>query len=291
MLLAPLTARSRSDSAQFRPMLLQRLITALVLLPLVLAAIWFAPAPWLYAILSVAGVLAGWEWAGLMKWAKPQRAIYAALTAAVLAAAWFAPARASWMPWLLGLACLWWIYACTLLRGFPENLQQRPIPPVLMAGLGLVLIVALLLSLADLKARQDGHFKLIYFLFVCFAADTGAYLAGRNFGKYKLAPNISPGKTREGAIGGLLLCALWALSAGVFAFALQGSAVLWMLLLSLVTAAISIVGDLTESMFKRLADLKDSGSILPGHGGMLDRVDSIIAAAPVFVLGLYLVGL
>lgn len=274
-------------------MLMQRVITALVLLPMLLALVWFAPTGVLYAVLSLAGMLIAWEWAGLMRFgsARAPRAIYAALAGALLALVWWLPQRAAWLPWLLSAAALWWLLVPLLFAGFPGNLQRRPPGRIAMGLLGLLLILSTLLSLATLHAMDDGVYKLLFLLFLVFAADTGAYLAGRNLGRHKLAPGISPGKTVEGAIGGLLLCAAWALTAGVYAFSVSGSTLGGLLVLSLVVALASIVGDLTESMFKRMAGIKDSGTILPGHGGILDRVDSILAAAPVMVLGLILLEL
>ena len=269
-------------------MLMQRVVTALLLLPLLLGAIWFAPSPWLYAIFSAAGLMIAWEWTGLMHWAghQPRRYVYVAAMAAVLWGVWAAPPE--YRPWFFALAVLWWLFAFTLIGGFPQNLQRRPLAPVAMGILGLLLISSTLLALATLHAMPDGVLRLIYLFFLIFAADTGAYFAGRRFGKHKLAPDVSPGKTIEGAIGGMLLCGVWSLIGGVYIFHAQGGALLALLLLSLVVAVFSIVGDLTESMFKRVAGLKDSGNILPGHGGILDRVDSILAAAPVMVLGLHL---
>ncbi|MGH8461799.1 MAG: phosphatidate cytidylyltransferase [Stenotrophobium sp.] len=272
-------------------MLMQRVVTALVLLPLLLAAIFFAPTPWLYTLFSAAGILIAWEWTGIMgmNGKTMQRGIYLALTALLLAAGWQVPVALRC--WIFGAAGLWWLTACALLPGFPENFRRRPPPKMLMGLLGLLLIVSTLLALATLHAMSNGVYKLIYLFFLIFAADTGAYLAGRNFGKHKLAPNVSPGKTVEGAIGGLLLCAAWSLTAGMWAFQPQGMMIWELLALSLLVAVFSIVGDLTESMFKRVAGLKDSGNILPGHGGILDRVDSLLAAAPIMVLGLQLLRL
>lgn len=269
-------------------MLIQRVVTALVLLPLLLGLVWFAPTAWLYAVLSGAGLLIAWEWTGLMRWqGQPGRRIaYLALTALLLAAAWFAPQRARWLPLLLLASSVWWALVPLVFRGFPENLQRRPPGAVAMGFLGLLQIVSALMALATLHAMADGVYKLLYLLFLVFAADTGAYLAGRNFGRRKLAPNISPGKTIEGAAGGLLLCAAWALSGGLYAFSPSGTGIFWLLGLSLLVAVFSIIGDLEESMFKRMVGIKDSGTLLPGHGGILDRVDSILAAAPVMVLGL-----
>lgn len=272
-------------------MLMQRVITALALLPVLLALIWFAPTPWLYAVLSAIGLLIAWEWSGLMNMVAQRglRLAYVAAAAVVLAVIWFMPSQ--FRIALYGAAVLWWLVAISLLLGFPENLQRRPIPKIVMGAVGLLLVGATLLALASLHAMPNGALRLIFLLFLIFAADTGAYLAGRNFGKRKLAPNVSPGKTVEGAVGGLLLCAAWALIAGAAVFEISGQPLLMLVLLSLVVAVLSIVGDLTESMFKRVAGLKDSGNILPGHGGILDRVDSLLAAAPVMVLGLQLLKL
>jgi len=272
-------------------MLAQRVVTALVLLPLLLALVWYAPTPVLYGVLALVGLLMAWEWTGLMGWAaKGRRWAYTAACALLLALAWLVPGREVLLPVLLGAAVLWWIFAVSLFPGFPGNLSRQQTSGLPMALLGLLLTVSTLLSLAALHAM--GPLKLLFFLFIVFAADTGAYFAGRRFGKRKLAPNISPGKTVEGAIGGLLLAGVWALLAGIPVFAPAGAVqAALLLLLTMIVAAVSIVGDLTESMFKRVAGIKDSGNILPGHGGILDRVDSILAAAPVMVLGLLATGL
>ena len=279
-------------------MLLQRVATALVLLPLLLAAVWWAPTGWLYALFSGIGLLVAWEWSALMKWTdRPLRLAYLGIAAALLAGAWLLPQREALLPWLLGLAVAWWVAALALLSGFPENLARHPPKPAWMAPLGLLMMLSTMLSLARLHAMHDegqphdGAFKLLYVLFIVFCADTGAYFAGRAFGKHKLAPKVSPGKTVEGAAGGLLAVAAWALIAGVPVFGVHGIDAALLVVLSLLVAVISIVGDLVESMFKRVAGVKDSGTLLPGHGGVLDRVDSILAAAPTMVLGLLLTGL
>ena len=128
---------------------------------------------------------------------------------------------------------------------------------------------------------------MIYLLTLVWVADIGAYFSGRRYGRHKLAPGISPGKTWEGVAGGLVLNALWI----SLVFLLSdgwGISYLSFLVLGLITSAISVVGDLYESILKREAGLKDSGKLLPGHGGVLDRIDSIIAATPVFISGLYM---
>jgi phosphatidate cytidylyltransferase len=270
-------------------MLLQRLITALVLLPVVLGAIWFAPTPWLYGLFSGAGLLAAWEWSammGLAADASGRRWAYVALSAAVLGCAWLA--RAYW-PLIAAVSLAWWLLALFLIPGFPGNLQRRKPGMAVLGLLGQVLWVPAILAMVMLHDRPapDGALRLIYLFALVWAADVGAYLAGRNFGRNKLAPNVSPGKTREGALGGLLLCGIYALAAGGYVFQPAGlSGLLLLLALSLLVAALSIVGDLGISMFKRLSGVKDSGKLLPGHGGILDRIDSLLAAAPAMALGL-----
>lgn len=136
---------------------------------------------------------------------------------------------------------------------------------------------------------EHGAWLMMYVLTLIWLADIGAYFSGKRFGRHKLAAGISPGKTWEGVFGGLLLNSLWIsivylLSDG------WGIAYLPFLILGLLTSALSVVGDLYESILKREAGLKDSGKTLPGHGGILDRIDSVIAATPVFISGLYMLG-
>jgi phosphatidate cytidylyltransferase len=141
------------------------------------------------------------------------------------------------------------------------------------------------LALARLHAHGP---QLLLFLFLLVvAADVGAYFAGRRFGRNKLAPRVSPGKTWEGVLGGFVAAALLA-AFGVWWFAVDAPRFLG---LCMIVVVASIIGDLTESLFKRHAGLKDSGTLLPGHGGLLDRVDSVTAAAPVFLVGLERLGL
>lgn len=271
-------------------MLLQRVLTALVLLPLLLALVWFAPTPWLYLVLSGVGLLMAWEWTAFMGWqARGARLAYVAVAGLALAAVWFSPIRGAALGTALLPVALIWCLMPLRFRGFPEN--GRVATPVMVVA-GLLLITSSLIAIAALHALERGPLKLLFTLFLVFAADTGAYFAGRAFGRRKLAPKISPGKTVEGALGGLALCAVWAALAGAWVFGLQTpGAIVQLVLLSMIVALVSIVGDLTESMLKRSAGLKDSGHILPGHGGILDRVDSIVAAVPVMVVGLRFLGL
>lgn len=273
-------------------MLLHRVLTALVLLPLLIAVVFFAPTVALYALFSVAGAMAALEWAALMSWgqSRGRRLLFGGGMLAFLALLWVLPQRAVWMPWLMGLAALHWLAVLVMLRRYPAPLTALRASPW-SALQGLLLIAATVTACAYLHAQPNGAMKLMFVLFLVFAADIGAFLAGRNLGRRKLAPAISPGKTLEGAIGGVLLCAVWALVAGVWIFSVHGREAVWLIVLCVVIAVFSVVGDLLESAFKRLANVKDSGTLLPGHGGVLDRIDSLLAALPLFVGGLLVLGL
>ncbi len=263
-------------------MLKQRVFTALALLAPVLAVIYFASNEVLYACAAAAGLLMAWEWTTLMGVRRTgARVTYLLLTALVMGLVWMFRAQAQW---IFALSLVWWCLAIFLLLGFPDNLQNQKPSPVLLGVLGQILIPPTILALAFL--HREGIGVLFFALVLVWAADIGAYFAGRGFGRHKLAPNISPGKTWEGAAGGLALSALWVVGVGPYVFDLTRDSLLVLLALSLVVAIFSIIGDLTESLFKRLSGVKDSGAILPGHGGVLDRVDSLLAALPIFALGL-----
>jgi phosphatidate cytidylyltransferase len=174
------------------------------------------------------------------------------------------------------LSMLWWAYAFAGILRFPVPIGR---PAALVSGV-LVLLPAWVALVELLYTSVDGRKLLLLALATVWAADVGAYFAGRRYGRVKLAPRVSPGKTWEGVIGGIV-CAALAAAAGA---AILGHAVAPALPLGMSVAAISVVGDLTVSMFKRNRGLKDSGNLFPGHGGVLDRVDSVTAAAPLFVL-------
>jgi phosphatidate cytidylyltransferase len=266
----------------------QRVITALLLLPLVLVPIIWLPTRWMYAAYCVFGLFAAWEWTTLMRLdAVRARAGYVAIVAIVFVLAWQIAAHPSGRLWILVPGVLWWLVAALHFRRFPQNFEQHPWSSTTMGLAGLLALVPAILALALLHQAPHGGRRILLLFLLIWGADIGAYFAGRAFGRHKLAPNISPGKTIEGALGGFLLAmAMLALAPWVF-----GPRVHWLLLVPLAALVIvtSIVGDLTESLFKRVRGIKDSSGLLPGHGGVLDRVDSLLAAAPVFALGLSLI--
>ena len=270
-------------------MLKQRVITALVLMAFLLPAL-FAPMAWPFAVLSLLLIAAaGWEWGrlnGAGALAVPMGVLLAAACAAALWAGWgTAPPAVAWWTamgvWVLGGAFV--------LRGGPA--AWPALPSVARCAIGLVLLWAAWLALASAKAIGI-NFILSVFCLV-WAADIAAYFGGKAFGKRKLAPGISPGKSWEGVwsgmLGALVLAALWLWLDSAFAVdsrslygRLEGRfGAAGLVLVVVFLAAMSVVGDLFESLVKRAAGAKDSSGLLPGHGGVLDRVDALLPVFPI----------
>jgi len=163
--------------------------------------------------------------------------------------------------------------------------------PIAVTGLiGVLLFLPAWWGLVVLHRQEGGAWWLLYALLLVWGADTGAYFAGRAFGKRKLAPDVSPGKTIEGLIGGLALTLIISIWVALKSPVLQNVGLMGFLMVSMVSVIGSVYGDLAESMFKRHRGIKDSSQILPGHGGVLDRIDSITAAIPLFAGGMLLLG-
>lgn len=255
-------------------MLMQRIITAVIALIVVAVAVFVLPQVVTRLLVAALMLSAAWEWAGLLALPGPnQRMAYVGFIAVVATLVFFfRPVRFS-DGLFFALAAGWWAVAFVWLLMHPT-----PIPRVAGWVTGALVLVPAWYAIDWLYL--DGSGSLLVVLLVVLAADTGAYFAGKLFGRVKLAPSISPGKTWEGVIGGMFVVALLAT-----AIALQsGGSLLLYLPLLLAVAAVSVVGDLTVSVFKRRAGVKDSGKLFPGHGGVLDRIDSISAAAPVYAL-------
>ncbi|MBU0499618.1 MAG: phosphatidate cytidylyltransferase [Gammaproteobacteria bacterium] len=273
-------------------MLKQRILTAAILAPAVIAAILLLPNQVLALLLALVVLMGAFEWARLSGLASPLRqGVYVLLMAlALVAAEWLRPHQEG-LFLLLACAVLWWL---AVLVGLVLAKPAEPLPPdafsLSQAVSGFLVLVPSWVALVELHANpKDGPALLLFLMVLIWGADSGAYFTGRRWGKTKLAPAISPGKTREGVYGasvGALLCALF-----FIAWAPLGALnTLAVLSLCLTAALFSVVGDLFESLVKRRRGVKDSGRLLPGHGGVLDRIDSLTSAGPIFLFGLWLAG-
>ena len=262
-------------------MLRQRIITALALGPVALAVIFLLPHGAMTAVLTLLVIAGAWEWSAFPGFTQNlARVAYVVLIAAGIGVTWFLGDNGTDLDAVLYAAVLWWLIALGWVIAVPGTVNGAS------AGVaGLFVLIPAWLALVRLHAYSPAI--MLFLLLLVVAADVGAYFSGRHFGKNKLAPRVSPGKTWEGVAGGVFGAALVAII-GVRWF---GMPAIPFIGLSLLAVFASIVGDLTESLFKRHAGMKDSGSLLPGHGGVLDRVDSVTAAAPVFLLGLERLGL
>jgi phosphatidate cytidylyltransferase len=261
-----------------------RIATALLLAAVVIVVLVWLPPEVAVVLISVAIFGAGFEWAGFVQLrSRSARLSYAAAILLALTGAEMLAADPRWLAYILRGAAVWWLVAFVWLA-----LRAKSGGRLAAAIVGFLVLVPAGIGLSHLVTlHPHGQLLLLYLLVLIAAADVGAYFGGRRFGHRKLAPHVSPGKTWEGFAAGMLAAATVGV-AGAFLFDMPFWP--WLFLCELV-ALVSVVGDLTESMFKRHVGLKDSGKLLPGHGGLLDRIDSLTAAAPTFLLGLLVLGL
>ncbi len=273
-------------------MLLQRLLTAIILIPLVAWGV-LAADHWLFAaIVAAVMLLCAWEWARLAGLQSlPLRLLYVLLCGLLIAGLWFIATDGVSRFLILIAAGLWLGMSLALFSWRHKALHKAAFQPFILM-LGLLLLSAAWQALVSLHQLPDIGPKLtLGLLILIWIADSAAYFTGKALGRRKLAPVLSPGKTIEGMAGALLAAALWGVFMLVMLFSPIPSVIVVALLLSLLTAVVSVAGDLFESLVKRRADKKDSGHLLPGHGGIWDRIDSLIASAPVFAAGLHLSGI
>lgn len=280
-----------------------RLLAALVMAPVAIAAILLLSTPWVIALTAVLFLIGLWEWFDLAEIEDTlSRTVLLVVHMALMVAIVWASrtsglgvAQAPSMV-LFKIASLvgvvWWLLALLWLQRFDFASDHRTYARMFKLAAAALSVIPAWCAMAWIHAEGPiglgglpvGHWWLLTALAVVWAADSGAYFAGRKFGMLKLAPRVSPNKTVEGLVGG----AIAGVAAGVGFSLLAGATTAqlpWVALVSLVAMLFSVVGDLFESLLKRHVGVKDSGHLIPGHGGILDRIDGVLAALPVFALG------
>jgi phosphatidate cytidylyltransferase len=261
----------------------KRISTAIVLAAIVISIVLFLPPVATVVLLTVLVLAGAWEWSAFLR--APgylPRALYVGLLALMMPLVWHVTETLQGREIVLALAILWWMAAL----GWIVLAPQR-VAPWSAALAGILALVPAWLALVRLRFDLSrGSQWMLFALVLVFAADIGAFFAGRTFGRTRLAPTVSPGKTWEGVLGGAAAGALVAIAGSRW----FGVPMRDFVPLCLAAVAFSIIGDLTESLLKRFAGVKDSGTLFPGHGGVMDRIDSVTGAAPVLLFGLTVLG-
>ena len=267
-----------------------RLLAAMIMTPLAVGLVLFLDTPWLVACAAVLFLAGLWEWFRLAEIDDTlQRTTLLVANLALMVALVWAQSRGGGSLPLFRLAVVagvvWWLLAMLWLKHYDFASDHDTHARAFKLGAGTLAVVPAWCALALIHVSEpNGHRWLLLALFVIWAADTGAYFVGRKLGRHKLSPRISPNKTVEGLIGGAVTAVLVAMIGAPLAGATLGQLPA-VALVVLVTVGFSVVGDLYESLLKRHVGAKDSGDLIPGHGGILDRIDSVLAALPVFALG------
>lgn len=266
----------------------RRVLTALVALPLTLFLLFWLPWVWLGAVVFLLLAVGLFEWARLSgSGAFATTLLFAAMIA--LGPLVFAVEHLSGLnllPFILVAGIIFWCFALFLVLRFPSSANL--LPPVPRGLVGALLLACTWLALIQLK-QEGREWLIVWLLAVVWMADSGAYFGGRRWGRRKLAPEVSPGKTLEGAVAGFFASVMLGTAFGTSLadlFNLNQGILFW-LIASFVIALLSILGDLFVSLLKRLAGAKDSGALFPGHGGVLDRLDSLTSTAPLLALWFY----
>jgi phosphatidate cytidylyltransferase len=266
-------------------LLKQRILTALILAPIAIACIFALPPTGFSVFIGLVLGIGAWEWANFAGLKGPYKFLYAAVLMLLMGLCVFLPP----LPILI-VGALWWCTALALMLTYPDSAHYWSSGPdsssKIISLIGPLNILPAFVALITLKQSVDSSFLILLLFFLIWGADVGAYFSGRAFGKHKLAPKVSPGKSWEGFWGGLvfslgiaILMVSWLGKPSITS--LEG--IIFIISCGFIVM-ISVLGDLVESMFKRNRGIKDSSHLLPGHGGILDRVDSLLSAGPFFAI-------
>jgi len=269
----------------------QRVITALLLTPIAIALILLAPSALFGVVIASLCLLASWEWTRMSGMrSRPLRAVLIAFCAAAMFGLWWlAEEPLGWS--VIAAGSVWWVLALVWLTHFSFGAAPTRGNVALKLAAGALSVLPAWTAMMALHGSQPApHTWALYALMLVWAADTFAYLSGRRWGTTKLAPAISPGKTLAGVYGALVGSGIVALIGGWW-LGVRGAGLIGLVALALIAVCFSVVGDLFESLIKRHCNVKDSGTLFPGHGGAYDRLDGVFAALPVFALGKHLLGL
>jgi phosphatidate cytidylyltransferase len=275
----------------------QRIITALILAPLALFAILYLPLFSFQIMIALVMGLGAWEWSSMSGMTRTfTKSAYAALIVAICMILsillptdliWYQGQLNNLYVYVLSVAAIWWVVSLAMIIAYPNYSSVWYTSKILRGIFGILTLIPTWVAVVSLRTNlydidpYYGASLIFYVLGIVWAADIGAFFVGVKFGKHKLRPEVSPGKTIEGLMGGVFA------SSAIIAFAALHYQVdpsrIWLhIVVGALTVGVSALGDLNESMFKRCAGIKDSGKLLPGHGGVMDRIDSLTAAFPVF---------
>lgn len=273
-------------------MLKQRIITASILIPVFVGLLYLAPSDWVSGVFLIILLAGGWEWGRLLDFSVLLNGFY--LLSMTLTSLWFVDISVQF----LVFACIFWLLATVMLiilhvsEGGLDALKMlsstRPVFwKVFGACLGWLVLIPAWLSLKHIGGLDHGADWILALFILVWTADITAYFAGKAWGRHKLSVRLSPGKSIEGVLGGVLAVLVAGGVMGTLWLPINAHWTAFVILCGLL-AVISVVGDLFQSVIKRISGVKDSGHLLPGHGGVLDRIDSLTAAAPFFLLGITL---
>lgn len=261
-------------------MIKYRILTGAILLPLFVFLLFYLPPLWFCGLTGFFVVLGAWEWSYFLgvKRFLPSL-IYPTIVFWLIYAAFLLPVL-----YILYAGFIFWLIAILLILLYPRSSRVWGKSYFLRGIMGIMVLIPCWLSLNFLRNAENGIAIILYIFILIWVADSTAFFVGRKWGNHKIIPKVSPGKSYEGLFGALIAICCVVI---VTIYLLQIPSTVWpyAFILSIATFIFSVVGDLFESMLKRNVDLKDSGRLLPGHGGILDRIDSLTAAAPIFTLG------